>query len=157
MPTSQTPATALTDQVRRVDVARRSLAATAAALAERRAEFEREHAALLREHKERQLQVQEQELRLRDMAVLEFSQTGDRKPAPGVSIRMATEIRYDDEAAFAWAKQSGMCLTLDAKAFDAIARHNPLPFVTREDVPTATIARDLSAAVGADEPEEVTA
>lgn len=42
-----------------------------------------------------------------------------------------------------------MALTLDEKAFEAIAKATPLPFVTRTEEATATIATDLSKALEA--------
>ena len=67
----------------------------------------------------------------------------NKKPAPGIGIRVGSRLMYDSGQALEWAKGSGLALKLDVPAFEKIAKATPLPFVSTEDVPTATIAKEL--------------
>ncbi len=87
------------------------------------------------------------EAALREAAVAEYVATGSKAPAPGVGIRVTKGLQYDAAQAFAWAKDTGMALVLDKKAFEKIAPAANLPFVVTIEVPSATIATDLDAAL----------
>jgi hypothetical protein len=89
----------------------------------------------------------EDELRL--AARTAYDATGDRKAEPGAEVKLFDMPRYDDAEALEWAKGSGMCLTLDKKAFEKVAKATALPFVTIEQEPRVSLASDLSAVVGA--------
>lgn len=94
--------------------------------------------------------MQKAERDVKALAEAIFRDTGDAHPAPGVTIKLFTKLRYSAQQAFAWAKQTGMALTpesLDAKAFEKIAKATALPFVTTETDPRVTIAQDLDAAL----------
>ena len=70
--------------------------------------------------------------------------TGDKKGIAGTEVKVFTKLDYKAEDAMAWAKESGLCLTLDAKAFEKVAKATPLPFVTERAEPKVTIATDLT-------------
>lgn len=92
------------------------------------------------------------ERELRDFAVARFQSTQDRHPAPGVGIRITTNAEVTDEAAaVAWAKVSGVGLTLDEKAIRKVALSAPgaLDFVRITETATATLAQDLDQALAA--------
>jgi hypothetical protein len=86
---------------------------------------------------------------LRLAARAAYDATGDRKAEPGAEVKLFDMPRYDDAEALEWAKGSGMCLTLDKKAFEKVAKATALPFVTIEQEPRVSLASDLSAVVGA--------
>lgn len=86
----------------------------------------------------------EAEANLRDMALQSYAQTGNKTVAPGVGIRVMTKLNYDAKEAMAWAMEHSLALTLDKKAFEAIAKTTPLGFVVSTEEPIATIAQDLS-------------
>lgn len=91
------------------------------------------------------------EAQLRALAIEHFTRTGERKPTPGVEIKMKTSLDYDAVAALAWAKQTGLALvpeSVDDKALRQIAKATPLPFVTTTETPQAQIATDLEKALG---------
>jgi hypothetical protein len=88
---------------------------------------------------------------IRGLAMVAYETTGNKQPAPGVSVAVVKKLRYDKAEAFAWAKQAGMAIQpeqLDVKAFEKIAAAAELPFVEVEQVPSARIASDLTAAIG---------
>ncbi len=64
---------------------------------------------------------------------------------PGVGIRVGTEYVYDRDEAFAWAKDHGLCLSLDAKAFNDLCKAESTrpEFVGVVENRSATITTDL--------------
>lgn len=65
---------------------------------------------------ERRAQV---EAELREAALADFQERGEKKVSPGVNIRMRKEKRYDLEKATNWAREhSTGLLILDRKAFE---------------------------------------
>lgn len=149
-PTS-TGSSALLDQVRRVAVLRQEADRFSDALAQRRHGFETANAGLINVARTTKEKLAEEELRLRDMTVAEFKATGEKKPAPGVSIRQTVDLIYQEDQAFDWAKKMQMALKLDRKQFDAIAKASELDFVQKVDTAAATIATDLASALAAAE------
>lgn len=133
----------LREQVQALAAARMAYDQASAEVKRANEAFERDHAELLATLEEARTTMVVEERRLRDLTVEAFELTGDVKPAPGVSIRMVTELDYEEATALAWAKEHNMALALDRKGFDAIAKTNPLPFVTVRKVPQATIAKEL--------------
>lgn len=140
---------ALREQAERTDLCRRVAAESKQRLAEAQAAFQAEHAALITEVAQLQAAAAEAEATLRDLAIAAYQATGEKHPAPGVGVSLTTTLDYDDVQALAWAREQGAALLLDRKGFEAIARALPLAFVTRSEVPKATLARDLGAALAA--------
>lgn len=148
-PTGAKPngSTALLDQVRRVARLRADSRRYAEQLAQRRAGWEDANAGLISLASEFKNKLAEEELRLRDMAVAEFKSTGDKKPAPGVTVSQKVDLVYSEAQAFAWAREKNMALALDLKAFEAIAKASELAFVTKVDTAAASLSRNLEAAL----------
>lgn len=110
-------------------------------------EFETRHEARLAEQA-RLLQAQAAlEAYLREQALAHFAATGDKQPFNYLGIRVTTGYAYAPDQALEWGKKHGLCLSLDAKAFKDLCKADSTrpAFVTVEEVPTATIATDLSA------------
>jgi len=80
---------------------------------------------------------------VRQLAVDAYGVDGNKKPAEGVGIRVMTKLVYDEAVALGWAMDKRMALKLDAKAFEKIAKASQLEFVTEEEAPIATIAKEL--------------
>jgi hypothetical protein len=86
---------------------------------------------------------------------VEYEATGSKTPAPGVGIRITKAVAYDAGKALLWAREYGLALTVDAKAFERIALASPilpgdpLAFVQVTEQPQATLAKDLGAAIKA--------
>jgi len=70
----------------------------------------------------------------------------ERAPAPGLTVKMLTTVSYTPSTALGWAveNQHYNLLTLNARAFEQVAKGLRLDFVVITEVPTVTIARDLS-------------
>lgn len=89
--------------------------------------------------------VVEEEDFLRELTLAAYAADGNKKPAPGVGIRIVKRCEYDIEKAFQYAKLHGVCLKLDGKAFEALAlksRDTDIPAKIREEA-QATIAKEL--------------
>lgn len=59
--------------------------------------------------------------------------------APGLSVRVNTSLKYDVAKALEWAKEHQLALALDKKAFEAIAKAQPMDFVETIEMPSAVI------------------
>jgi len=72
----------------------------------------------------------------------------EKAPAPGLSVKMVTTVNYTPSTAFGWAveNQHHNLLTLNARAFEQVAKGLRLDFVIIGAVPQVTIARDLAPA-----------
>lgn len=81
---------------------------------------------------------------VKDEAMKQYEANGTKK-FDGCEVKLFTKLDYPKDEAFKWAKESGLALTLDAKAFEKIAAATKLPFVTETKEPRVTIASDLSA------------
>lgn len=88
-------------------------------------------------------EVAEAEAQLRELAITEYTKTGNKTVAPGVGIRVMTRLSYDGKEAMDWAMEHKLALKLDSSAFEKIAKTSNLPFVTISEEPTATIATEL--------------
>lgn len=81
---------------------------------------------------------------VRAAAIAEYNVTKVKKPVPGITINVTNVMEYKQEDAIAWAIESKMCLLLDTKSFEKIAKVAAIPFVKRDTEVTATISTDLS-------------
>jgi len=106
--------------------------------------FEDANRAKLGELQQAKAAAEEAEDQLRTLAVAHYQLTQEKKPVPGVEIKLVTEIDITDpKAALAYAKSIGLCIQLDDKGYKALAKTNDVPGATVTEVPKASIARDL--------------
>ena len=84
-------------------------------------------------------QLNQTETEIREMALNEYCETGEKKLKFGVGIRILKQLLYEEAEAFAWAKEHSMALNLDKRAFDKIARADKMDFVQIKEVPQATL------------------
>jgi hypothetical protein len=92
-------------------------------------------------------QISDLEKDLRELALADFKATGSKKPHPAMGIRVTAKVVYDPKEAEAWAKENlPTAFTFDTKFFEVYVKNVAnVPCATIEQVPTATIATDLSA------------
>lgn len=133
----------LRDQVIEVAKLRQRLALYRSDVQAAREAWDRDNQGILLALKEAQEKLDAEEKVLRDAAVIEFKETGDKAPVLGVGIREITILEYEAWIAFQWAQEHKVALALDKKAFESVAKATPLPFVKTRTEPQATIARDL--------------
>lgn len=138
-------------QTRRVAAARAQVTALEEELGDARRAFEEGHAALIAAVQTAQAACAADEQALRELTLQRYQETGDQHPAPGLGIRLVKAVEYDAGQALAWAKQSGLALQLDRKAFEKIAIATPVPGATVVERPQATIAADLERALAVED------
>ena len=84
-------------------------------------------------------QLNQTETEIKELALNEYSETGEKKLKFGVGIRILKQLQYGEDEAFTWAKEHSMALSLDKRAFDKIARVDKIDFVQIKEVPQATL------------------
>lgn len=85
------------------------------------------------------------EAEIKEQALGVFTATGSKRPHPAVGIRVTTKLVYDPDVALDWAKTNLLAaVALDGRMFEAFAKKKPLSFVGYNEVPTVTLASDLT-------------
>ena len=104
------------------------------------------NAVLMRDYADAIDETHKAEEALRESALGEYEATGDKKPFPGVGIRVIEKPIYVTEMALAWAHEHHQALSLNTKEFEAIIKAMAVKpsFVAMEQQVTATIATDLA-------------
>lgn len=90
------------------------------------------------------------EAEVRGLAQITYDRDQNAKPTPGISIVQEKVYTINETAAFAWAKETKLCLlpeALDVKALKKLATVQPLPFVLISEMPSVRIASDLDKAL----------
>lgn len=119
-------------------------------LDELRTAWEQEHADLINAAKAAGERVKAAEDALRTAALDHLRETGDKKPLPGVSIRIVTDYRYEPAVAGRWAFDHApeAVEVKHAKlraALNALRKNGQLPDWAEEvTVEQVTLAADLS-------------
>lgn len=122
-------------------------------LKERQAAFDKENAALLASVKDAKSTSSAADTALRAIALEAYKTTKEKKPTPGVEVKMRTIYTYDANKAFEWAREKKMALLperLDVPAFEKIVTATKIDFVTIDEEPAVQIASDLVKHIGAD-------
>ena len=78
---------------------------------------------------------------LTEEALKEYEETEKKKLSGGLGVRVTKTIDYDTSKALDWAKEKDMCITLDKKAFEKIAKATDLDFVTLDEKITITFPK----------------
>ncbi len=133
----------LKEQIKVVAEARKLAQAEKMIVAELREKWETENHTVL-DLADKSLEgMREAETKLRELTLKAYAETGNKAPAPGVSIRVRTILSYLGSKALEWAMEHKMALKLDTSAFEKIVKATPLDFVTITQEPQATIATKL--------------
>ncbi len=131
-------------QVWAVHVRRLAAAAASGEVKRRRLEWEGQNRAYIEYAQLCSVELVEAEADLRVMALERFAETHDKAVCPGVSVRIVTRLAYTLTEALAWAKRTGIALSLDVKAFEKVARTGICgEFVNPIEEAQAMIATDL--------------
>lgn len=138
----------LADEVAQLAHDRRCYRIEADALELRQRLFEAENASLMKEVNDLNSRVGATEKRVRAMAENIFIATGEKHPHPSVEIKMTKVVTILDAAvALAWATEKRICLKLDTKALEALAKASPANvagIATLTEEARAQIARELT-------------
>jgi hypothetical protein len=82
----------------------------------------------------------------KDQRTLMFTEFKKTLPE-GLSLRVNRSLKYDEQEAIKWCEtnaKTALKVVLEKKPFEALAEATDLTFVEKIDVPTITIASDLS-------------
>jgi hypothetical protein len=116
-----------------------------------KAKFQAEHVELtnaINDHAER-LRVADAQVRTLALAAWEMDKA-NKKPVPGITIKVPQVATYDAEQVMAWAREHRATFpkliteTLNADVLAKLIDADAVPGVTKKDDPKATIATDLS-------------
>ena len=77
------------------------------------------------------------------VAIEDFKKNGVKQLLGGLSIRVGTELEYDEFVALVWAKEHSMCLKLDSKAFENIAKVEDIDFVSKLEKVTVCFPKEI--------------
>jgi uncharacterized coiled-coil DUF342 family protein len=137
--------TSIEDQIQKVRELRADLEAKTQEHHELQVAFNQQHKDLIEALCRARNDCAEEEARLRELTLDAYQETGSKKPADGVGIRIVKQLHYDESEALAWAIESGAesCLSLQKTNFNKVADGLKLDFVKIEDVLQVTIARKL--------------
>ena len=88
-------------------------------------------------------EVKDAESRLRDAGLVAYAADPSTKKLPcGLGVRVTSKLDYDPSTAFVWAVSHKMCLSLDSRAFEKVAKVTPLDFVETVEIVTVTLPSD---------------
>ena len=110
---------------------------------EKRAEFETMLSADTESKKTLSEEISNLKKELSEMCIDDFKKNGIKKFYGGLAIRETEKQVYSDDKAMEWATKTGMCLALDKKKFESIAKTGELDFVTTEVVPSTTFPKEI--------------
>ena len=83
------------------------------------------------------------EAKLRDAGLVAYAADPSTKKLPcGLGVRVTSKLDYDPSTAFVWAVSHKMCLSLDSRAFEKVAKVTPLDFVETVEIVTVTLPSD---------------
>ena len=137
--------TPLEDQIQKVRELRALHVSMKMGIDKKRAAWEKENEKLLTSEAACRKTLTEEEARLREFALTAYQETGDKKPAPGVGIRIVKVCEFDPTEAKKWAVSIGACLALDETAYKAALTKGIFDCMpgTVKEVPQATISKEL--------------
>lgn len=84
--------------------------------------WRKENAEMIDEYTAVQACAVESDDAVRQEAVAEYNATGEKQVIDGVSVRVNKRLEYDASVALDFAKTHGICLQLDKKEFEKVAR-----------------------------------
>jgi len=76
-------------------------------------------------------------------ALDDFRVTGSKQLLGGLGIRVSSKLSYDEDKAFNWAKEHGLCLKLDVKSFEKLAKIQQINFVMVDEIITVTFPKEI--------------
>jgi len=88
--------------------------------------------------------VAELESKIKGLAVSHYSETQEKKPVPGVEVKIFTVVDYDEKAAREWCFTNlRPALKLDKTEFEKMAKSGNVEIAQVRTEPRAQIASDL--------------
>lgn len=132
-------------EARALAEARQKSEELSAILADKRKRFEESVSELTDFVNEAKAAVSVAEENLRQAGLAYYAENPGAKKLPfGLGVRVTSTLDYRVVDALSWATEHKLALALDKKAFESIAKSQPLSFVTKNDVVTVTLPTDTA-------------
>jgi len=98
---------------------------------EKKKVLEKENSTLLADITASSVDIDVARAAIKALAEDEYNLTKNKQLIGGLGIRIMTALKYDPEKALVWAKNHDMCLTLNKRDFDKIAKIQEIDFVSK--------------------------
>jgi len=132
------------EKLKTLEIGMETLELLSEKLEQQQVKFRLDNDALIEELKIASDTVEMLKDELRPEALQEFEQHPEcKKLLGGVGIRVMKDLVYDKGHALKWAKEKDMCLSLNKRAFDTIAKTGQLDFVLIKERATVTFPKKL--------------
>lgn len=79
----------------------------------------------------------------KERAIDLFYETKQKKLIGGLGIREGINLIYEEDKAFFWAKEHSLCLSLNSREFEKIAKTQDIDFVSKENKITVTFPKEI--------------
>lgn len=112
-------------------------------LREKRQSFEEQNNKLIIDINELNAELLEEQDGFKLLAEEEYQNTGQKKLLGGLGIRVGTYLTYDSKAALDWAHEHKLCLALDKKEFENIAKTQDIDLVEKHEKITVTFPKEI--------------
>lgn len=106
-------------------------------------DFELEHKARFDKIISQKKEIEELKVLIHADACDEFEKTGEKKLLGGIGIRVKKTIDYNPKEAFEFAKEKGLFLQLDKRAFEKAAPDLGVDFVKVTEEPGVTFPKEI--------------
>ena len=135
----------LSDKVTAYQAAAKIYATMKAQLDRKRADLEAQLTMDLKSVAMAKQAFQDAEKNLRDEALADYANTGNKKLLTDIEVKVFTEYLYEPRRAASWAREHSFCIKLDDDAFRVICKYESArpEFVTVKHVPRVQLGKGL--------------
>ncbi len=133
----------MAEKLKELSNIREAVVSISSKLQEKREIWEKEHAieiGALDKGKEDMAAI---DTEVRTLALADYAITKEKKLIGGIGIRVIKKLEYEPGKAFNWASEHKLCLSLDKRAFEKLAKTEQIDFVKIQEEATATIPTEI--------------
>ena len=112
-------------------------------LRDKKTAFDAENKELIENIASKMNETDVNKMQLKTEALNDFEATGEKKLLGGLGIRQGTSLRYDEKVVLEWAKKHDLCLQLDRKEFEKLAKTQDINGVIKEEKVTVTFPKKI--------------
>jgi len=131
------------EKVIELDSKRKKLETIEAEIKKKKEEFEASISSLIESKNSCSVAVEDLKEDISEECLTKFKADGTKKFYGGLAIRENKKYEYSNEEALAWAIKTEMCLSLDKKKFETMAKTGEIEFVTVATVPSTTFPKEI--------------
>lgn len=108
---------------------------------EKQAKLEYDNEDLLKRIEQLSNELGESKEQFKTLAVEEYAKTDSKQLIGGLGIRVSTDLTYTEDNAFRWAKEHDLCLQLNKREFEKVAKTQEIDFVIKGEKITVTFPK----------------